>query len=189
VTAPAPGAPYQHRLLPGDIVAVRGTGWQAAAIRLGAALLGRPNTVNHVAGFDHYDSGGVPWGLEGRPGGVGEADMRPYVSGRYTVNNLLQPQRPLNERAEMMQDAKAMLGTRYDWLAILGDGFDDLHVKLWNSQWPHGLRPGEVVCSSFYAYLYEKYGWDHPDLGRERYCQPADWAAFCIENGYSAPLQ
>lgn len=175
-------------LQPSDILVVQTSGWEAAAIRLGAALLGKPNIDNHVAGFDHYDSGGVPWGIEGRPGGVGQVDMRPYVTGRYTVNNCLQPGRSAASRIAFMKDATGMEGTKYDWLAILGDGFDDLHVKLWNMEWGHGLRPGEVVCSSFYAYLYEKYGWPHPELNNERYCQPADWTAWCIQNGYSVNL-
>lgn len=175
-------------LKPGDIVVVRTSGWQAAAIRFGAALAGKPNLDNHVAGFSHYDSGEVPWGIEGRPGGVGECDMRPYLASRYTVTNALQPGRGDAQRLALMKDAQGMFGTKYDWEAILGDGFDDLHVKLWNTEWEHDLRPGEVVCSSFYAYLYEKYGWAHPSLNDERYCQPADWTAFCLENGYSVNL-
>jgi hypothetical protein len=42
---------------------------------------------------------------------------------------------------------------------------------------PGGTFPGEVVCSSLWAELYDlpAVGYSHPDLGTERVCTPADW--------------
>lgn len=180
------------KLQPGDIVAVRTPGGFPTPqwwIRFGAALQNKPNLDNHVALMHHYDSSGVPWGLQGQPGGVGWVDMRQYIASPYTINNCGQPDRPDIQRADVSWHAKALLGTKYDWAAIANDGLDDLHVKLWNLQFPHGQKPGEVVCSSFAAYLYGAEGWAHPDTGTERMCQPADWTDFCVRNGYSLPLR
>jgi hypothetical protein len=173
------------QLKPGDVLAVRGSSyWVNWWIRFGAALRGLPNLDAHVAIMHHYDSGGVPWGLEGKPGGVGWRDLRDYLKNPYTVTNVDQPGRADKDRASVAHDAEAMLGTAYDWQAILGDGFQDIHIDLWNPQWAPATRPGHVVCSSFAAYLYAKYGWKHPRLNQERYCQPGDWDQFIIDNHY-----
>lgn len=175
-------------LQPADVVVVRGGGLAGEMIRLGAALAGKPNLSGHVAIMHHYDSAGVPWGLEGRPGGVGWADMRPYIASHWTMNNAGQPGRTDAARQHVAENARALLGTAYDWAAIGGDGLRDLHIYLWNLKFPHEGAPGHVVCSSYAAWLYEEEGWDHPGLGEERYCQPGDWDAWTIEHGYSRPL-
>jgi len=177
----------QQVLLPGDVLAVRGGGLAGTLIRLGAALADKPNLSGHVAVMHHYDSGGVPWGLEGRPGGVGWVDLRAYVESPWTMNNCRQPDRTEAQRARVAKAAEGMLGTPYDWQAILGDGFDDLHVKLWNLP-GFAERPGQVVCSSFAAYLYEQEKWPHPGLNDERYCQPADWDTWIVAHGYNVSL-
>ena len=172
-------------LQPGDVLVVRGGGFAGAAIRFGAALAGKPNLSGHVAMMHHLDSAGVPWGLEGRPGGVGWIDLRPYIASPWTLDNALQPGRTDAQRAAVAKDMEGLLGTAYDWAAILGDGFDDLHVKLWNIRFSNNKPPGQVVCSSFAAYVYEKQGWAHPDLGTERICQPGDWDSFIIQGKYN----
>lgn len=171
---------------PGDILVVRGGGLASTMIRLGAALHNRPNLDGHVAIMHHYDSSGVPWGLEGKPGGVGWRDLRDYLKDPWMFNNCLQPGRRDLDRELFAQDAVGMIGTPYDWRGILGDGFDDMNVKLWNPEWAPGQKPGAVVCSSYAAYLYEKYKWDHPSLGDERYCQPSDWDEYVITGHLSA---
>lgn len=179
-------------LQPGDIVVVRTPGGFPTPqwwIRLGAALQDKPNLDNHVAMMHHYDSQGVPWGLEGKPGGVGWVDMRGYIASPFTVNNCAQPGRSAMQRSQAATLEVSMIGTRYDWQAIGGDGLMDLHVRLWNNQEDfHGLKPGAVVCSSFGAWVYERMSWPHPDTGTERVCQPADWELFCTSHGYSVKL-
>jgi hypothetical protein len=179
-------------LLPGDIVVVRTPGGFPTPqwwIRFGAALRNQPNLDNHVAFMHHYDSQGVPWGLQGQPGGVGWVDMRQYIASPWTVNNCGQGGRSMPDRTAACLTAEKMLGTKYDWQAIGGDGLMDLHVHLWNDMTSfHGLKPGEVVCSSFAAYIYETRNWAHPDTGTERVCQPAGWEEFCTVNRYSLPL-
>jgi hypothetical protein len=87
-------------------------------------------------------------------------------------------------KAFLASTAKS-LGIAYDWVGIAEDtlgalGVEDLSAvidPLW--RWPsdHNLLPGHVVCSSLAAMLYDlpSVGWAHPDLGKERVCEPADW--------------
>jgi len=171
-------------LQPADLLIVRTGGFAADMIRLGAALSNKPNISNHVAIFHHWDDNGVPWALEGRPGGVGWQDARPYIASHWTLTNCGQ-QVSGGSRADACARAVRMLGTRYDWKEIGGDALEDLHVRLWDQPMPHGLAPGEVVCSSFAAWLYEQEGWAHPDTGDEGFCTPADWDRFVMTSGYN----
>lgn len=176
-------------LRPGDVLAVRTPGLAGEIIRAGEELSGKPGLDNHVAVFSHYDSAGVPWVLEGRPGGVGWADGRDYAASPYTVDNCGQPGRDDAARAEVAAKARALLGTRYDWAAIGGDALAALHVRLWALRFPDGRPPGEVVCSSFAAWLYEQAGWAHPDPGEERDCEPGDWTAWSLARGWNTALR
>src|SRR6202012_1567327 len=116
----------QQVLKPGDVLLVHGSGVFGELIRLGSALANKPNLDGHVCFMHHWDAQGIPWGIEGRPGGVGYADMRPYINDPYMLNNCGQPGRSDNDRVLAASDAEAMLGTRYDWQAILGDAVNDI---------------------------------------------------------------
>jgi hypothetical protein len=177
----------QAVLKPGDVLAVRGGGWEAEAIRVGEELSGKPGLDNHVAVMSHW-TGDVPWGLEGKPGGVGWADMRRYVASPYTVNNCGQPGRTDAARQRVARRAQAMLATAYDWTEIADDTLRAFHMAdLWASDW-HGLAPGSVVCSSYAAWLYEQEGWAHPNVP-DRDTEPGDWTAFALDHGYSVSLR
>src|ERR1700745_863869 len=134
---------------PGDVFTVQTSGDVSDTIKFGEAMQGKPNLDNHVAGMHHWD-GDIPWGLEGKPGGVGWVDMRAYIGHPMAHKHCPQPYPLDSERAVVSNDAQEMLGTKYDWEAIGGDSFAALHVKLYHLTWPHGLVPGEVVCSSFW---------------------------------------
>jgi hypothetical protein len=172
---------------PGDVLAVRTTGLAAAVIRFGEALSGKPDLDNHVVLVHHEDSEGRWWGLEGRPGGVGWCDIRPYLADRWTVSNCGQPGRDAEGRARVCADAALMLGTPYDWEAITDDTLRAFRMAdVWRSNWG-GVAPGHVVCSSYTSFLYQREGWKRPDVaGRDT--EPADWSSFCIVNGYSDDL-
>jgi hypothetical protein len=176
-------------LRPGDVLAVRTGGWAAGLIRAGEELSGKNHLDNHIAVFHHYDDADIPWVLEGRPGGVGWADARPYLASPHAVNNCGQPGRSDGARERTAARAATLLGTRYDWLAIGGDALEALHVRLWHLQFPHGLAPGEVVCSSFAAWLYEYAGWAHPDTGDERDCEPGDWSEWSLAHGWNVQAE
>jgi hypothetical protein len=173
-------------LKPGDVFSVR-TSTNEDTIEFGEAMQGKPNLDNHVAGMHHWD-GDIPWGLEGKPGGVGWVDMRNYIGHPFAYNNCLQPNRIDTARILVAADGEKLLGTRYDWEAIGGDTLEALHVKLYHLTWTNGTVPGMVVCSSYWAYLYGIANWRHPSTGDERMCEPADWLNFIIQNNYHVGL-
>jgi hypothetical protein len=166
---------------PGDVLAVRSDACSAVMIRLGAALAGKPNVVNHIAIAHHRDSHGTLWCIEGRPGGVGWRDATAYLSSPWTLSNAAQPKTDA-QRTVITDGAVAMLGTRYDWAAIIGDGLDDLH--LWDPV--DGQVHGEAVCSALAACLHDKAALARP-AGGERKVQPADWAAWILTEGWRRP--
>lgn len=170
----------------GDVWAVQTTGWAAALIRFGSRLRGRDSLDNHVVIVHHVDPAGVAWGIEGRPGGVGWADLRRYQQHPATRSNEAQPKTD-GQRAQVAALAEQMLGTQYDWAGIGADAAADLGLpQLFASDWHgHGV-PGHIVCSSFAAYVYGKLGLAHPDLGHERFCQPSDWTEFDQAHAWAA---
>jgi hypothetical protein len=169
----------------GDLLLTRGSGWAARMIRLGAALLDEPNLDNHVAIVHHRDDAGVWWVIEGRPGGVGWADARAYLSSSYTTNNVRQPKNP-QQRATIAEVAKGMLGTPYDWTGIVEDAMRAIDVQqLWQQNWQGQGPPGHVVCSSLAAYVYQTAQLDCPRIHEPRLTTPADWEDFVVTHHYA----
>lgn len=164
----------------GDVLAVRSPGFAGAAIRLGAALLGRPNLDNHIAVVHHQDSHGTWWAIEGRPGGVGWVDASGYLASRWTITNADQPKTP-EQRSLIAKAMIAMIGTRYDWDAIVDDGLTDLH--LWAPRL--GQVHGETVCSALAAYGYDRAKCLRPK-GAERLVQPGDWDQFILTRAWES---
>lgn len=165
---------------PGDVLVTRTQhAWSAEMIRLGAALSGKPNLANHVAVVHHWDKAGTLWCIEGRPGGVGWRDARDYLASPWTMSNVHQVKTDA-QRKVITDGAVALLGTPYDWAAIIGDGLDDLH--LWDPV--HGQVQGHAVCSAVAACLYDKAALARP-AGDERRVQPADWTAWIITQGWA----
>ena len=168
----------------GDILAVRSPGLGGRAIRFGAALkemvtgAPEPNMVNHVAVAHHFDKAGTLWCLEGRPGGVGWRDARDYLRSPWTVSNVKQPKLAA-ERDTVCEVMHAMIGTPYDWEAIVADGGAAFGLgKIWEPTW-NGQVPGHVVCSSAAAYAYTKAALPRPEPhGDGRCVSPGDWLAF-----------
>lgn len=169
-------------LLPGDVVCVRTTGFAGLLIRLGAALLDRPNMRNHVAIVHHRDAAGVLWGVEARPGGVGWVDMDNYLASPFTISNAEQPKTD-EQRTAIAQAAESMLQTPYDWTAIAADAMKAIRAdRLWQAKsYGEGQVPAQVVCSSLADYLYAKVGLANPgmvDGDAVRFTTPADWDLF-----------
>ncbi|HEY2441741.1 MAG TPA: hypothetical protein VGI31_01265 [Streptosporangiaceae bacterium] len=172
---------------PGDVLAVwHGQGTFPDLIRVGEALEGKPAVANHVVVITHLDQNGRWIGIQGQPGGVGLVDCTGYLSDTRTMSNHAQPKPDDHgQAASFLASTAKSLGIAYDWVGIAEDTLGALHLDdlsnaidpLW--RWPsdHGLLPGHVVCSSLAAMLYDlpSVGWAHPDLGRERVCEPADW--------------
>lgn len=171
-------------LKPATLLLTRSKGWGSTLIRLGAALRDEPNLVNHVAVFHHYDAAGIPWAIEGRPGGVGWVDARKYLRSRWTVVST----QPINDNAReaIAHRMTTLLGTAYDWQAIAADAFASLRIPTLFAQDWHGQgSPGHVVCSSYAAFEWMRQGLDRPRLGHERFCTPNDWQEFLITEGWA----
>lgn len=174
-----------EKVHPGDIVLTRGSGWTGFMIRLGAAILDRPNTINHVIVAHHVDQAGTFWGIEARPGGVGWVDMKEALRGSYNLSNYAQPKTDL-QRAQICKVVESMLGTPYDWEGIALDAMEDLHIPaLWASWDSEGRPPAHVVCSSLADWVYDKVGLKSPGLPFDRTCTPGDWARFIIERRWA----
>lgn len=171
---------------PGMVLAVRTLGRAGALIRLGAALLGRPNLDNHIAAVSHRDANGTWWAIEGRPGGVGWVDAAVYLASPWTIANEGQPL-TLPQRDIIVVTMRAMLGTPYDWRAIAEDGFDDLHLRdLWAEKWKGQSSPGHVVCSSVMAFAYQRAKALHPGTTDLPHVQPGDWDEFILTRGWES---
>lgn len=173
-------------LNPGDVLAVNtGDNWAASLIRLGEHIQGKPAYDNHVVAVHHRDAGGRLWGIEGRPGGVGWVDIAAY-DNRFLVSNAKQ-EKTQTQRDEICTYAVAMLGTPYDWSAIVKDTLSTLHLDaIWQSRNFGSVAPAHVVCSSVYAWIYQKVGLERPP-GADRWIEPADWTKFFISKGWARP--
>lgn len=174
-------------LQPGDLLLTRSkTGIAGRMIRLGAALLDQPNLVNHVAVYTHTLEG-IPWGVEGKPGGVGSVDCRKYLSSKWTINNIGQPKTDA-QRLLLVQYMNTMIGTQYDWVGIAADFANAIHLdELFRLRDGKDQLPGQVVCSSLAAYAYRAAGLVQPGVGSSlRTVTPGDWDRFIIEKGWAA---
>lgn len=197
------GPPELARCQPATVLAVRTQGFAGTWIRIGAALRGIPNLDNHIIGVDHVDKAGIVWGIEGRPGGVGDRDCADYFRGtdaKYVVSNWRQPLTPL-QRAGITATMRKLKGTGYDWNEIIGDGAMDLHLpgiaELFTRDEDWSKRvPMHLVCSTTMAYAYYANKAPSPAdkviagvqggvIKSMPLIQPGDWTAWSLENGYN----
>lgn len=175
------------KLKPATVLVMSGSPYlPEQAIEIGAIIDGEP-AAEHVAIVHHTGPAGVLWGLEGRPGGVGWVDCAKYVEHPMTIANTGQP---LTDEVRMgiAVIMEAMLGTPYDWAAIIEDGGQILPRKfglpdIWHEK-VDGKLPGHIVCSSLAAYGYDRKAQPCPSPNDYRHVTPADWAKFIIENNY-----
>jgi len=168
---------------PGDVLVMAGTSDADKAIEAGAILAGEP-AASHVAVL-HHTTAGVPWAVEGRPGGVGWADARRYLRDPRTVTNALQPKNA-NQRQQVCALAVKLLGTPYDWVGgIAEDAYNALHLpRLWAESDATGLAPAHVVCSSLAAWVYDHTGLPAPHPADWQHVTPGDWALWITEQGW-----
>lgn len=174
-----------EQVRPGDVIAVNtGTSAYARAIRAANWLAGRRwSWANHVILVHHTDAGGTLWGVEGRPGGVGDVDLtaRDYA---YYSSNAGQPKTDA-QRAMLVELGGQVRGTPYDWEGVVADAMQALGLqRLWRSreEWPDGVggkAPAHVVCSSLWAWAAGVAGLVRPAPAKNaRFVTPGDWDAF-----------
>lgn len=167
--------PYQ----PGDVLTVWDSRRPVPAwlIRVGGWLRGQHAGSDHVLVVHHRDDAGTWWGIEGRPGGVGWVDLATYP--HVTSSNAGQPKTEAH-RLEICAVMKGLLGTPYDWPAIVADAMDALRIQqLWRSADFGEQAPAHVVCSSAADWVYEHVGLASPGgTYGTRWTTPADWELF-----------
>jgi hypothetical protein len=171
---------------PGDILLTRGSAWTSRLIRLGAALLDRPNAYNHVIVFTHYDQLGIPQGIEARAEGAGDIDLRKTLASRWVMSNADQPKTP-QQRDLIVTAAKGAKGTPYDWAAIVVEGLEALRITpLWTlPERPADRLPTSLICSALADWAYAKAGLANPGGdAHNRLTTPSDWAAWVITKGW-----
>jgi hypothetical protein len=175
------------KLKPATVLVMVGTPFIVEqAIEIGAIIDGQP-AAHHVAMVHHRGPGGVLWGLEGRPGGVGWVDCAQYVQNPTTIANTGQP---LSEATRMgiAVIMEAMVGTPYDWAAIAEDGGMVFSRKfglkdIWHEK-VNGVLPGHIVCSAYAAYCYDRKAQPCPMPTDYRHVTPSDWLKFILDNNY-----
>jgi hypothetical protein len=167
----------------GDVLLARSGGAAGWWIRFGSALRDKPNLANHVAVVHHTDPNGTVWCIEGRPGGTGWRDARSYLASPWLLTNAGQLKTPA-QREAVAAAMTALVGTPYDWEAIVADAATDLGWELpgWDPTW-HGTVPAHVLCSNAAAWAYAKAGLPRP--AGERASQPADWAQFILTRAWA----
>jgi hypothetical protein len=170
---------------PGDVIAVRTSGFAGGLIRWGEALRGWPNLDNHIVIVDSVQNG-VLVGIEGRPGGVGRVDVSRYFSAPYAMYAVSTREQPKTDtqRSIVVEVMRQMLKVGYDWEGIAQDALIDLGIpQLWDEKW-HGTSPAHVVCSSLAAWGYHRSDLLAPQQEDMRHIEPANWTQFCLEEGW-----
>jgi hypothetical protein len=176
---------FEGKVQPGDVICTRSNGWWSRIIRFGAALRGRANLVNHVAVAHHFDAAGTLWGVEGRPGGVGWVDLTNQLKSPMVNANVKQPKTEA-QRLRICEYAEQLLGTPYDWTAIVVSAMDALRINLlWYKTDEKGGVPAHVICSAFADWAYEHVGLPSPRGTNGKYTTPADWDELIINEGWN----
>ena len=172
---------------PGDVLVIADRNFTSRFIRLQAWLLRKPHAYNHVAIYSHVDDAGTAWVIEGRPSGVGWCLASKYLQHPATIHNADQP-KTAGQRAAIVEGARLLLGTRYDWAAIAELGGEILRINgLWRRyrEWGEDKPPVAVICSSYADWLYERAGLSNPGGTAEtRFTDVGDWATWITRRGW-----
>lgn len=169
---------------PGDVIVVRDTSTVFGWLILFGAWLRRMPLYSHVIVFSHVDEAGTWWGIEGRPSGVGQVEIAPWLARKSTLTTEYQ----LMTEAQgliVVHGVDAMRGTRYDWPAIIQDAMDTIGApELWSMREYDGVKgvPVHVVCSSLAAFWRMTAGLPTPKpvAGKWRRVTPTQWAKFIL---------
>jgi hypothetical protein len=191
-----------YSVKPGDILVVSTTrkqGWRRIFsgefwIKAHSRMTGVPERsrrFDHVVIVSHQDESGTLWGIEGKPSKVGYVDVDLYLKDPLTLSNAKQVKTD-DQRLLIVKVAREMLGSPYDWGAILTLSTAVLRVNLlWNKvtaqllikDWNENAVPAHVICSSYADLACEKAGLDSPrGTQGTRFTTPADWSEFIFNN-------
>lgn len=167
-------------LKPGDVVIVEMGIWIIRVLIWIQALFSgdfKYRQSGHVIVVSHVDDAGRLWGIEGRPGGIGWADMTKR-NGSWGLSNVEQPKTD-DQRLVIVSTMKQLLGAKYDYEAYLDIALATLGITNTWKDYEGQDVPIQFICSAVADWVYEKVGLDSP--GNEnitRYTTPAQWGRF-----------
>jgi hypothetical protein len=170
-------------LLPGDILVVADKKWPSFFIKLRALVKGESSLHNHVAVISHRDEAGTLWAVEGRPSGTGWVDADIYLKAKFTKTNAgLDMHRTDDERKKVVEIIQGLVGTKYDWSAIVELGMDAIDAgRLWHAkEFGADEVPAHIICSALAAWAYKSAGWRRPHE-LMRFTTPGQWYDFIAE--------
>lgn len=174
------------KLKPGDVVVVEMGIWIIRVlIWIQAVLTGKAKfrRDGHVIVVSHVDDAGRLWGIEGRPGGVGWADLSKR-DGKYGLSNWEQP-KSTEDREFIVDLMKQLIGSRYDYRAYLAIALETIGITpRWTVEFSGENVPPHFICSAVADYAYEVRGLLNPGSDkRTRFTTPAEWGEF-ISKGW-----
>ena len=175
-------------LKPGDVIVTEMGVWVIRIlIWLQAVLTGKAKyrQGGHIIVFTHTDLQGRYWGIEGRPGGVGWAELRKR-NDNWTLTNVDQPKDAL-QRSKIVETMKELLGTKYDYSAYIEIALQTMGIT---TQWTDFRKndvPTHVICSAVADYVYEDVGLANPGgMKVTRFTTPVEWAEFIDEKEWES---
>jgi hypothetical protein len=133
--------------------------------------------AGHVIVVSHRDTEGRLWGIEGRPGGIGWADLDKR-NGKWGLSNVEQP-KTASARVKLVDSMVALLGAPYDYPAYLKLAMDILRISPRWTDWNNKEIPSSYICSAVADQIYENEGLPNPGGDKlTRFVTPAEWAEF-----------
>jgi hypothetical protein len=173
-------------LQPGDVVIVKMGIWIVRVmIWIQATFTGRSKyrEAGHIIVVSHRDNEGRLWGIEGRPGGIGWANLDKR-NGEWGLSNVEQP-KTAEARIKLVDSMKALLGTKYDYPAYLKLAMDMVGISPRWTDWNDKDVPTSYICSAVADQIYENEGLANPGgLRITRFTTPAEWAEFIDTKGW-----
>lgn len=167
-------------LKPGDVIVTEMGVWIIRIlIWIQAILTGKSKyrQSGHIIVFTHVDTEGRYWGIEGRPGGVGWAQLDKR-SGKWALTNVDQP-KDAAQRSKIVETMKELIGTKYDYSAYVAIALQTVGITTEWTDFKGNQVPTHVICSAVADYVYEDVGLDNPGGYRiTRFTTPAEWAEF-----------
>jgi hypothetical protein len=175
-------------LKPGDVVIVAMGVWIIRwLIYVQSFLTGRAKykESGHVIVVTHRDDQNRLWGIEGRPGGVGWAQLDKR-NGKWGIANTDQP-KDAAQRSKIVETMKSLLGTKYDYDAYLQIALQTIGINVSWTDFQGNQVPTHIICSAIADYVYEDVGLANPGgMKVTRLTTPAQWAEFIDKGDYKA---
>jgi hypothetical protein len=167
-------------LKPGDVVIVEMGIWIIRAlIWIQALLTGKAKyrQSGHVIVVTHRDEQSRLWGIEGRPGGIGWANLDKR-NGKWGLANVDQP-KDAAQRSKIVETMKDLLGTKYDYGAYVQIALNTVGINTNWTDFRGNDVPSHFICSAIADYVYEDVGLANPGgMTITRLTTPAEWAQF-----------